>query len=55
MPQMMIEHQLPNGCVALPLIPLAPIRELNLLRNPLRLQTKAAAAFYQEAAAAFAR
>ena len=54
-PQMMIEHQLPNGCVALPLIPPAPIRELNLLRNPLRLQTKAAAAFYQEAAAAFSR
>jgi LysR family hydrogen peroxide-inducible transcriptional activator len=52
-PQMMIERQLPNGCVALPLAPPAPIRELNLLRNPLRLQTKAAAAFYQEAAAAF--
>ena len=54
-PQMMVEHQLPSGCVALPLTPPAPIRELNLLRNPLRLETKAAAAFYQEARAAFAR
>jgi LysR family transcriptional regulator, hydrogen peroxide-inducible genes activator len=54
-PQMMVEHQLPSGCVALPVTPPAPIRELNLLRNPLRLETRAAAAFYQEAAAAFSR
>jgi LysR family hydrogen peroxide-inducible transcriptional activator len=52
-PQMMVEHQLPGGCVALPLAPPAPVRELNLLRNPLRLQTRAAAAFYEQAAAAF--
>jgi LysR family transcriptional regulator, hydrogen peroxide-inducible genes activator len=52
-PQMMVEHQLPAGCVALPLTPPAPVRELNLLRNPLRLQTRAAAAFYEQAAAAF--
>jgi LysR family hydrogen peroxide-inducible transcriptional activator len=52
-PQMMVEHQLPSGCVALPITPPAPTRELNLLRNPLRLETKSAAAFYQEAAAAF--
>jgi len=52
-PQMMVEHELPSGCVALPFTPPAPMRELNLLRNPLRLQTKAAAAFHEQAAAAF--
>jgi LysR family hydrogen peroxide-inducible transcriptional activator len=52
-PQMMVEHDLPSGCVALPFTPPAPVRELNLLRNPLRLKTKAAAAFYQQAAASF--
>ncbi|HEV2805933.1 MAG TPA: LysR family transcriptional regulator [Chthoniobacterales bacterium] len=51
-PQMMVEHHLPAGCVALPLTPPAPVRELNLLRNPLRLQTRAATAFYKEAAGA---
>jgi hypothetical protein len=30
-----------------------PVRELNLARNPLRFQSKAAAAFQEEAAAAF--
>jgi DNA-binding transcriptional LysR family regulator len=54
-PQMMVEHQLPSGCVALPFMPPAPTREVNLLRNPLRLQTRAAAAFYEEAAAVFSR
>lgn len=54
-PQMMIENDLPGGCVALPFTPPAPMREINLLRNPLRLETKAAAAFHQEAAAAFSR
>ena len=52
-PQMMAEHDLPSGCVALPFTPPVPVRELNLLRNPLRLETKAAAAFHQQAAAAF--
>jgi DNA-binding transcriptional LysR family regulator len=52
-PQMMVEHDLPSGCVALPFTPPAPMRELNLLRNPLRLETKAAAAFYRETVAAF--
>jgi LysR family hydrogen peroxide-inducible transcriptional activator len=51
-PQMMVEHELPSGCVALPFTPPVPMRELNLLRNPLRYETKAAAAFHQEAAAA---
>jgi LysR family hydrogen peroxide-inducible transcriptional activator len=54
-PQMMVEHDLPSGCVALPFTPPAPVREINLLRNPLRLETRAAAAFYQQAAAAFSR
>jgi hypothetical protein len=40
--------------VAVPFTPPAPMREINFLRNPLRLETKAAAAFHQEAAAAFA-
>jgi LysR family hydrogen peroxide-inducible transcriptional activator len=52
-PQMMAEHELPGGCVALPFTPPAPVREINLVRNPLRLETKAAAAFHQQAAAAF--
>src|SRR5436190_3405061 len=52
-PQMMVDRQLPSGCVALPFAPPAPSRELNLLRNPLRLETKAAAAFHQQATAAF--
>jgi LysR family transcriptional regulator, hydrogen peroxide-inducible genes activator len=54
-PQMMVEYGLPGGCVALPFTPPVPTREVNLLRSPLRHQTKAAAAFYQEAAAAFSR
>jgi LysR family transcriptional regulator, hydrogen peroxide-inducible genes activator len=54
-PQMMVEHDLPGGCVALPFTPPAPTREINLLRNPLRHATKAAAAFQQEAVASVAR
>jgi DNA-binding transcriptional LysR family regulator len=53
-PQMMIESELASGCVAVPFAPPVPVRELNLLRNPLRFEGKAAAAFRQEAAAAFA-
>jgi len=51
-PQMMIDTELATGCVALPFAPPVPVRELNLLRNPLRFQSKAAAALHQEAAAA---
>ena len=54
-PQMMVEHDLPAGCAALPFTPPVPVREINLLRNPLRHQTKAAAAFQQEAATFFSR
>lgn len=50
-PQMMVEHELPNGCLVLPFAPPAPMREINLLRNPLRFETKAAAAFHQQATA----
>jgi LysR family hydrogen peroxide-inducible transcriptional activator len=52
-PQMMIEAELVTGCVALPFTAPVPTRDLNLVRNPLRFQSKAAAAFHQEAAAAF--
>jgi len=52
-PQMMVKHQVTPGCVSLPFAPPVPERELNVLYNPLRFQSKAAAAFRQEAAAAF--
>jgi len=52
-PHMMVKHQATPGCVSLPFAPPVPERELNLLYNPLRFQSKAAAAFRREAAAAF--
>jgi LysR family transcriptional regulator, hydrogen peroxide-inducible genes activator len=52
-PQMMTETEFIRGCVAVPFAPPAPTRELTLLRNPLRFESKAAAAFREEAAAAF--
>jgi DNA-binding transcriptional LysR family regulator len=51
-PQMMVKHQAIPGCVSLPFVPPVPERELSLLYNPLRFQSKAAAAFRQEATAA---
>ena len=51
-PEMMVKHQATPGCVSLPFTPPAPDRELNLIYNPLRFQSKAALAFRQEAAAA---
>ena len=51
-PQMMVKHHATPGCVSLPFAPPVPERELNVLYNPLRFQSKAAAAFRQEAAAA---
>jgi LysR family hydrogen peroxide-inducible transcriptional activator len=51
-PQLMVEHYATPGCVSLPFAPPVPERELNLIYNPLRFQSKAAAAFRQEAAAA---
>jgi DNA-binding transcriptional LysR family regulator len=52
-PQMMIESELASRCVALSFAPPVPARDLNLLRNPLRVESKAAAAFRDEVAAAF--
>ena len=52
-PQMMAETEFIQGCVAVPFAAPAPTRELVLLRNSLRLESKAAAAFREEAAAAF--
>src|SRR6266511_3544971 len=50
-PQMMVKHHATPGCVVLPFAPPVPERELNFLSNPLRFQSKAAAAFHREAAA----
>lgn len=52
-PQMMVGTEFASGCVAVPFATPAPARELNLLRNPLRFESKAAAAFREEAATAF--
>jgi DNA-binding transcriptional LysR family regulator len=52
-PQMMVKHHATlSGCVSLPFAPPVPERELNVLYNPLRFQSKAAAAFREEATAA---
>ena len=52
-PQMMVETKFIRGCVAVPFARPVPTRELILLRNPLRFESKAAAAFREEAEAAF--
>jgi LysR family hydrogen peroxide-inducible transcriptional activator len=52
-PQMMSKSEFIRGCVAVPFARPVPMRELSLLRNPLRFESKAAAAFREEAAAAF--
>jgi hypothetical protein len=49
---MMVKHYATPGCISLPFASPVPERELNLLYNPLRFQSKAAAAFRREAAAA---
>jgi LysR family hydrogen peroxide-inducible transcriptional activator len=51
-PQMMVRHHATPGCVTLQFAPPVPERELNLLYNPLRFQSKAAAEFRREAKAA---
>jgi LysR family transcriptional regulator, hydrogen peroxide-inducible genes activator len=51
-PQMMVKHHATPGCVSLPFARPVPERELSVLYNPLRFQSKAAAAFRQEATAA---
>ena len=52
-PQMMASTEFVKGCVAVPFARPPPTRQLTLLRNPLRAESKAAAAFREEAAAAF--
>ena len=52
-PEMMLHTDFVKGCVAVPFVRPAPTRELILLRNPLRFESRAAAAFREEAAAAF--
>ena len=52
-PEMMAHTEFVKGCVAVPFAKPAPTRELVLLRNPLRFESKAAAAFREEAATAF--
>jgi DNA-binding transcriptional LysR family regulator len=52
-PQMMSKSEFIHGCVAVPFARPVPTRGLSLLRNPLRFESKAAAAFREEAAAAF--
>ena len=54
-PQMMVEAGFARGCVAVPFARPVPTRELTLLRNPLRFESRAAAAFREEATAAFFR
>ncbi len=51
-PQMMVRHHATPGCVTLQFATPVPERELNLLYNPLRFQSKAAAEFRREATAA---
>ncbi|HJT81551.1 MAG TPA: LysR family transcriptional regulator substrate-binding protein, partial [Chthoniobacterales bacterium] len=52
-PQMMVATEFIKGCVAVPFAKPVPTRELILLRNPLRVESRAAAVFREEAAAAF--
>jgi len=51
-PQMMVRHHATPGCVTLQFATPVPERELNLLYNPLRFQSKTAAEFRREATAA---
>lgn len=52
-PEMMVHTEFVKGCVAVPFARPVPTRELILLRNPLRFESKAAATFREEAATAF--
>jgi DNA-binding transcriptional LysR family regulator len=52
-PEMMVHTDFVKGCVAVPFAGPSPTRELVLIRNGLRFESKAAAAFREEAAAAF--
>ena len=50
-PQMMVKHQATPGCISVAFAPPVPERELNILYNPLRFQSKAGVAFRTEASA----
>jgi LysR family hydrogen peroxide-inducible transcriptional activator len=52
-PEMMVHTEFVKGCVAVPFARPVPTRDLVLIRNPLRFESKAAAVFREEAAAAF--
>jgi DNA-binding transcriptional LysR family regulator len=54
-PEMMAATEFVKDCVAVPFAKPVPTRELTLLRNPLRAESNAAAAFREEAAAVFLR
>jgi LysR family hydrogen peroxide-inducible transcriptional activator len=54
-PQMMVDNETNKGCRFLPFVAPAPTRQLNVVRNPLRFQTKAAMAFIETAVSCFAR
>jgi LysR family hydrogen peroxide-inducible transcriptional activator len=54
-PQMMAEAEGNRGCSFLPFVAPAPTRRLNIVRNPLRFQSKAALAFSGTAVACFAQ
>lgn len=52
-PRMMVDTEFIKGCVAVPFARPVPTRELTLLRNPLRFESRVAAAFRELAASAF--
>jgi LysR family hydrogen peroxide-inducible transcriptional activator len=53
-PQMMADCEASKGCRFLPFVPPVPTRQLNIVRNPLRFQSKAAVAFAGMVVAYFA-
>jgi DNA-binding transcriptional LysR family regulator len=54
-PQMMAEGEGNKGCRFVPFVAPVPTRPLNIIRNPLRFQSKAATAFAGTAVSFFAR
>jgi LysR family hydrogen peroxide-inducible transcriptional activator len=54
-PQMMIDGARCKGCRFLPFVAPVPTRQVNIVRNPLRFQSKAAAAFTTTAASCFSQ
>jgi LysR family hydrogen peroxide-inducible transcriptional activator len=53
-PQMMADDEGNQGCRFLPFVEPVPMRELNIVRNPLRFQSKASVAFTGTAVTCFA-